>query len=97
MNPPADIGRKPAGPLHYDVPLTVERDDVIAVLQHDHLDASSQLPLQMEGIRDVGAIIVTRMQEQHRLLDGAKLSTDCLRKPTQLQHGAPGRAQLPGL
>ena len=49
--------------------LTVDRDHVVAVLEHRHLDAPAEVALQEVRVVDAGDVVLARMQDQRRLRD----------------------------
>ena len=59
--------------VDHDMPLPVERDDVIAVIQHDEFNKPAQPPLDRDRIVQAGHIVFARMQYQRRRLDPRKL------------------------
>ncbi len=70
---------------------------MVAVVEHRRLHRPTEVLLQVESVAEARDVVVTRMQQQHRLTNAPEGPTDRIDQPPQLQHGAAGRAELPRL
>src|SRR5581483_6418355 len=61
---PAD---EPLGALGHDVPLLVERDHVIAVLQDERVDEPAQMRLEVVCVLEARYVVVARVNDERRL------------------------------
>src|SRR6185436_2718921 len=83
--------------LQHNVTLPIERDHVIAVLEHNRLDATAEIPLEVVRVSQARAIVLTWMQDQRRLRDAAEIAFHSLDQLAQLEHRPAGDAQEAGL
>ena len=79
------------------MPLTVERYDVVAVLEHHRLNTSAEAMLQVKGVPYAGSVILARVEQQHWLTDAPQRAPDGFRQAAKLEHGTAWRAELTGL
>ena len=77
--------------IHHHVALPVDGDDVVAVVEHHHVDDAPEVALQVPGVAEVGVVVLARMHDQRRLMDVPELLPDHLGEPAVLEHGAAGR------
>src|SRR5262245_66411281 len=63
-----------SGPIHHDVALTIDGDDVIAIIEDAGLDRARQCALQIGGVAEACSIIMARMNDQSRLLNAEKFA-----------------------
>lgn len=76
--------------------LPIDGHDVIAVVEHNHVDEPLEVALQVPGVVEVGVVVLAGMDDQGRLMNAAKLGADGLDEAPVLQNGATRRARKPG-
>ncbi len=62
-----DATDKLGAALGHDVALLIERDHVIAVVEHDGVDQAAKVRLQILGVLEARHIVIARMHDQRRL------------------------------
>jgi hypothetical protein len=78
IHPLRESASKEVGALRNEVPLTIERDEMVAVVEHDRLDAAAKCPLQVGRVAKSGTIVAPRMKDKRRLPDFLQLWQDRL-------------------
>src|SRR5260370_23299205 len=79
-----------------DLPLPVYGDDMIAVVEHQHLDEPAQPLLEIEGVLKAREIVLARMRDEDRHLDALEPRLDVVRELPELVERARVGARMAG-